>query len=466
MYKFGSLKNKYYPKFLLIFGLVLLFGFGCRGPSNEEQAAVRPVTINYWTVYNNISELERFAQAYKQIRPYVTVNIRQVRYDEFDNLFLNALADDVAPDIVSIHNRDLRQYQSRLSPMPSAVQVANVYTQGKIQPETVIELLQERLPSVSNIRSQYVKTVAEDVVVGSSAYGLPIAVDTLALYYNKDLLDRSGVALPPSTWTEFLEAANKANIFGANGEILQSGVAMGTGKNVENSFDILSMLMMQNDVQMARGNFVTFAEGLNQRGVTEQHPALQALRFYTDFARPDKEAYGWNASQDSAYNAFIRGRAVFYFGFGYDYPRIRSAAPQLNIEVLQVPQLNPSKPANVASYWVEAVPRKSIHKDEAWDFVRFLSLPDNIKAYTKNTNQPSPLRIHIAEQSADPALVPFSSQVLFAENWYRGRDVKAASNAFRSLIDNSLQPYPADETPFGRDAKLINTTAQIIQQTM
>ena len=104
-------------KILLISILVItlgLAGFGCKGLSAEEQSAVKPITLKYWTVYDDVKQLEQFAAEYKQQRSYVNIEVRQVRYDEFDSLFTNALADDVAPDIISIHNRWIPQYQSNV----------------------------------------------------------------------------------------------------------------------------------------------------------------------------------------------------------------------------------------------------------------------------------------------------------------------------------------------------------------
>ena len=114
----------------LFTALVSVLGFGCKGLSEEEQASIRPVTLNYWTVFHDVAELQKFADAYKRIRPYVTINIRQIRHSEFDDLFTNALADDIGPDIVSTHVHTLRQYEPRLSPMPAAVNVADVRITG------------------------------------------------------------------------------------------------------------------------------------------------------------------------------------------------------------------------------------------------------------------------------------------------------------------------------------------------
>lgn len=448
----------------LLLSFFLTAGLGCKGLSEEQQAAIQPVVLDYWTVNNDLDQLQQFAAAYKQQRPYVTVNIRQVRYGEFDKLFTNALADDVQPDIVSMHTRSLRKYTSRLSPMPANVKVASISQTGGLKKETVVTMQELALPTSRAISTNFVKTVPEDVVVGGNIYGLPLALDTLALYYNKDLLDKAGIALPPTTWAELLDAVKKTTKLDANGKIIQSGIALGTGTNVDHSADILALLMMQNGVKVTKGQSVTFADNLAEN--IETNPVREALRFYTDFARPTKEVYSWNESMGSALDAFTSARAVFFVGFAYDHERILAKAPQMNLEVISLPQLNTGSPVNVANYWIESVVKKSAHQNEAWDFVRFMTTPENIKAYAEKTKRPSPLRAQLQAQSEDPLIAPFALGLLTADNWYRGRDVDVAEGALKNLINQFLLPYAEDQSPEERDAQIISNAASTVQQTM
>lgn len=449
----------------LLLSLTLFLGLGCKGLSEEEKASIQPITLTYWTVFNNVAELQKFATAYKQIRPYVTINIRQVRYEEFDNLFTNALADDIGPDIVSMHVQWLRQYENRLSPMPASVNVSNVEIKGgQYSQEIIVTPTTIPMPSKRGIESSFVRTVPGDIAIRDKVYGLPIALDTLGLYYNKAILDKAGIPEPPTSWAEFLEAIKKTTKINGTGNIIQSGVAMGTGNNIDNAPDIFALLLFQNNIDVINGGTVAFANGLGKASVN--HPTLEALRFYTDFARPTKEVYSWNAEQSDAFTAFTQGRTAFYFGFAFDYPRITSRAPQLEVEVIPVPQLNEGEPVNVANYWVESVVKKTVHQDEAWDFVRFMATPDNITTYTKATGQPSPLRSQISVQQEDPFLAPFAVGVLTAKNWYTGRDIARADEAITNLMAQYLLPYAEGQNPLERDVNLIVNTATIIQQTL
>lgn len=457
-------KIKYKFSIVILFGFTLIFsGIGCKGLSQEDMIATKPVTLNYWTVYDDVEKLTEFAKEYKTIRSYVTINVRQVRYDEFDSLFTNALADGVAPDIISIHSRWLRRYQNRLDPAPDSVNVARIIIKGKIKPETIVTIDNNAMPTKNYLKKAYVSVVADDVTIDDKIYGFPLAMDTLAMYYNKELLDKAGIPLVPTTWLEFSEAVKKSTRFGKNGEIVQAGVALGTGANIKNSFDIISLLLLQNGVKIEQGKRVSFMDRLTDR--EPNHPTFQAMRFYTNFARPTKDVYSWNESMGDSLDEFARGRSVFFFGFAYDRPRIKALGPQIKFDIEPVPQLNSAVPANVASYWVESVVFKSANKNEAWDFIRFMSEPANIKKYVSATKQPSPLRAQIAQEQEDPELGPFAKQALTAQNWYKGKNVEAADKAFNDLFAAYLQPYKDDEESLGRNINVLSIAQSVIQQT-
>lgn len=455
-------------KKLTIFLLIPLFfatsGFGCKGLSQEQVAAVKPIKLEYWTVYNDVEQLKKMAEEYKAIRPYVSINIRQVQYEEFDRLFTNALADDVAPDIVSMHIHWLRKNLNRLSPAPATVNMARVFKKGNYSDETEVVIDTIPLPTAKTVKDNYVKTVYEDVVVEGSVYGFPLAMDALAVFYNRNLLDLAGVPEAPKNWDEFVEAIKKTTKFNASGDIVQSGTALGTGTNIDASFDIISMFMVQSGVTMGQGGMVSFADGLEQ-APNRNHPTFKALDFYTDFARPTKEVYSWNEKKDNALDEFVRGKLAFYFGYSYNYPTIKSRAPQMDMQVLPMFQLNPDNPHNIANYWVESVVGKSKHQNEAWDFVRFISSPENVKKYTDTVFRPSPIRSQIAEQQKDENMEPFATQALFAENWYRGRNVDNVKDAFEELVSGLLEPY-GEIDALKRDKQLIINTAARVQQTM
>ncbi len=449
--------------------IILVSGFGCKGLSAEQQAAIKPVTLTYWTVYDNIPQLQAFAEEYMKLHSYITINIRQLRYEEYQEKFLTALADDVGPDIISLNVRDLQKHLTRLSPVPATVSSATVVQTQGFNPQTIVTKTQNSMPTVNAVKNNYLATVGNDVIFNNKVYGLPLVVDTMAMYYNKDLLDASGIATPPANWEEFLLAVKQATKIDPNDptKIIQSAAALGTANNIDNAADLYALLLLQKGLKVIDRGSVAFIQDSNTRGKVS--PAFESLRFYTDFARQDKEAYTWNETQDKAFDQFVRGQSVFYFGFGFDFDRIKARAPQMNLAISPMLQLNAEAAINVANYWVETVPKKSKHQNEAWDFIRFISTPDNIKTYSAKAHVPSALRVHNKDQkNEENPLSPFAQQILQADNWYRGKDYAAGAGAFRQLITGYLAPVTEeDQNGSGdRDQRLMMTAVQTLQQTL
>ncbi len=456
-------------KKILSLSLISIFflttGFGCKGLSQAQVSSIKPVKLTYWTVYNDVDMLRSLATEYSARYPHVAIDIRQVNYDEFDNLFTNALADDVGPDIVSEHVRWLRKNEIRLLPAPVATKMGRLVIVNNFSKDQQLITDTNSFPNATYIKNSYVKTVYDDVIIGDKIYGLPLAMDTLSIFYNQDLLDRAGIAEAPKDWNSFVEDVKKMTKFSSAGDIVQSGTALGTANNINAATDILAMFMTQSGIKITMGNTVTFASSLGN-AQNRNVPILNALDFYTDFAQPTKEAYSWNEKKPEALDEFIRGKVGFYFGYSYDYNTIKNRAPQMNLRIMPVLQLNPENPSNVANYWVESVVGKSKHPNEAWDFVRFITSPENVAKYTAKVFSPSPLRSQVATQQTDEYLGAFATQALFAENWYRGKDIDTVDSAFGSMVGELLKPAGTENDLLKKDKQIIINTAARIQQTM
>ena len=107
--------------FVALASFLVLAGLGCKGLSKEQVAATKPISLEYWTVFDDVDALQAQINKFKADRPYLTVNLKQLRADELYPRLLEALAEDKGPDIISVRNRWMRFYQPKLAAMPSAV---------------------------------------------------------------------------------------------------------------------------------------------------------------------------------------------------------------------------------------------------------------------------------------------------------------------------------------------------------
>ncbi len=451
--------------FIFAFILALpLAGFGCQGLSKQQQAATKPVTLEIWTVFDDVDALQAQIDKYKVSRPYLTINLKQLSATELYPRLLEALAEDHGPDIISIRNRWVRFYQPKLAPMPPSVPDTTVLvTKTTLGSKTTVSTVTVTLPTATQIDREYVQAVKNDVIIDSKIYGLPLSLDNMALYYNKDLLDQAGVAEPPKNWDDFQAAVKKLTKFDKKtGKILQSGAAMGTGNNIPGFEDLLYILFQQSKIAFVnKTGFATF----NATVPNQASPAMSVMNFYTDFANSARDTYTWNEEMDNALDKFVNGSLAFFFGYSYHYPVIKARAPQLNVAILPMLQLNPEQPINVANYWVQSVLDKSKNKNEAFALLNFLAHSPATKDYLDQSGRPSAMRTYIAGQLDNTELYPFVSQVLVSDSWYKGRDYDTAVKALGDMTHEWLLPAPQLGQELQWEQEVLNRAAAKFNQT-
>jgi ABC-type glycerol-3-phosphate transport system substrate-binding protein len=454
--------------------LLVLTGFGCKGLSSQQQAASSKFTLEVWTVFDDVETINKLAAAYTGTRKFITVNVRQLRADEIYTRFVEALADDKGPDIISVNARSLGKYIDRLQAMPASVKDTTlIETKGQFSTTVNVYTNPKTMINIDRLKSEYVQTVYKDAtrketiktVTTEKIYGLPLSLDVMGIYYNKDLLDRAGIPEAPKTWEEFqADVKILAKFDKTTGKILQAGTAFGTGPNIPASSDILYILFTQSKIPFVKDNYAVFDKKPTYF-TGEELPAHQVLNFYTDFANPARDTYTWNDSMPNALDSFVNGQTAFFFGYSYQYSIIKSRAPQLNFSAIPMLQLSENATVNTANYWLLTVPNKTKHSNEAWAFVDFLAHSPVTKQYLEATKRPTAMRLYIAEQKNNPELFPFVSQVLTAENWYQGRDYEAADKAIQTMFAEWLLPVPENKDVGKIREEILTRAAAKINQT-
>ena len=433
--------------FLLIPIVVVLLGQGCTNAPSP--VAAKPVALTWWTVYDDVNAIQPVINDYRALHPNVSIDMRVLRLDEYESTLVNALAEDRGPDIISLHNTWIPKYQNKLTPIPDSITVPFTSVTGTIKKETVTQLRTKPGLSVKDLKTEFVDQVGSDVIMNAPSdaqpsvakdriFALPLADDALALYYNKDLLNAAGIPEPPVYWDDLQKMIPKLVKQDSKGDIIQSGAALGTAKNVERYSDILSALMMQNGTKMTDGDQVTFDKMPAELAGRDTPPADSAVTFYTDFANPAKEVYTWNDKQPDSLQAFASGQTAFFFGYSYQLPQIVAQAPKLNLGIAALPQIRDNPTVNFSNYWVEGVSKKSVNQNWAWDFIEFASSADQASKYLAAAERPTALRSLIDQQTQDINLSVFASEMLTAKSWYRGKSDADCEQAISDLIYSAL----------------------------
>lgn len=449
--------------FLLVI-FIFVSGSACKLTGKSIQEATKPVTLNYWRVFDGQDDFKEIIEAYESAHPHITINYRLLRYDEYENEILNALAEDRGPDIFSIHNTWMKKYQNKLAPLPPTTTMVYPKIVGSIKKEVVNELITTNSLTLKSLQDDFANVVYNDVVLDGRIYGLPLSIDTLAMYYNRDLLNNAGIIELPKYWdNDFLIAVNKLTRLDSRQGIVQSGVALGGAYNINRSTDILALLMMQGGATMQSDNgAIVFHQIVPNSQNKNANPGLNALHFYSEFANPMKESYSWHEDLDNSLDLFISGNLAIMFSYSYDLETIRTRAPKLNFSVAKLPQINsdPSANINFANYWVEVVSNKSKNQNEAWHFIQFITKAEQAKKYLEKTNKPAALKALINNQGSSDEINIFSSQILTAKSWYKGINPQAAETAIKEMILGVIN------NPTGKIQDILATGALRVQQTV
>lgn len=393
---------------VIVVVLALVFGGGTERPER--------VVLEFWGVFDDSGAFEDSISQYERMRPNVDVVYRAFSFEDYERSLISALAAGSGPDIFMIHNTWLPKHQDKIAPLPQERQ------SGDDQP----------LLTFRQFQDSFVDVAVKDLTQGGRIYGLPLYVDTLALYYNKNVFASEGIAVPPRTWNEFNDVVRQVTDFDNQGNIARSGAAIGTSRNVNRSTDILSLLMLQSGTRMVNEERTqaTFADLIQGQNVGET-----ALQYYTDFANPTKQVYTWNDDLFFSIDAFFTGQTVMMFNYSHHVQTLKDKSQRFDFGVASMPQIEGTEDLNYANYWAPTVSEASEAPVESWRFLVHLSSRDGAIPYLLATQRPVARRDLVAEQSVDPDLGVFADQVLSATSWYQ-IDSAAIETIFADMIDD------------------------------
>lgn len=340
--------------------------------------------------------------------PKITFSFRTFTdLSRYESALLDALASGAGPDIFMIENGSLFKYLNKIAPAPITI------------------------ASASFVKSQFPNTVSTDFILNNLVYGLPLSIDTLSLLYNERLLHEAGVVFPPSTWGEFVTAVKKITQTDTVQRVTRSAAAIGTGSNISEASDLLSLILLQNGVLFT---------GEDSAQTLLSDTAIDSLTFYTQFSNPQSDFYTWNYSFVSDVDAFAKERVAMIFGYNRTLDELKSVSPFTSVKASPVPQQDgENHPVSYPEYWGFVVSRQSLYQAVAWDFLTYLTLSNsNALSYVVATGKPPALLSAINEYIDDEILGIFARQTLIAQSWTRV-DALAVSRLVIDAIDNVVQ---------------------------
>lgn len=369
--------------------------------TSESDPVKVEVSLNWWTVNDNQTTLGPVIQAFNSKYPNAKVVVKTFSdFMSYDRALLDALAAGQGPDIFAVRNTDLPRMLNKIIPAPETF-------------------------NLTKIRETYPQIVEQDFVQQSRLYATPYSIDTLALFYNRDLLDQATVSVPKD-WEGFLNANKKITRTEGN-KLTLSGVAFGGSKDsIDEASDILSALMLQTGTEMTSTDFKSAKFNSTQ--------GANALIFYTQFSIPKTENYSWNDSLGQAVDLFAQEKAGMFVGYAKNLEQIKNRNQFLNFSVADLPQVkNAVKTATYGSYFGNAVSRQSLQPNLAWELLLGGASASVNQTYAKNNRRPPAVRSAVGAFAEDLELGVFARQILIARSWPQ-KDSDAVQNIFSDAI--------------------------------
>jgi multiple sugar transport system permease protein len=272
-------------------------------------------------------------------------------------------------------------------------------------------------------------------------YGIPNGMDNRALFYNKDLLKRSGYvdasgeAQPPRTWEELEAMAVKMTEKDEKGHPRTLGFV----PNFGNSWLYLYGWMNGGEFMSRDGRTCT----LNDPKIVG---ALTWMTKIYDTLGGAKDVNAFQSTfQGGDLDPFITGKIAMKIDGVWVLDGLSQYARHLNwgVTELPLPEAEKAKGRTTLSWmggWCYAIPSSAKQKDGAWEFIRFMSTKRSIEIMcdSQRLTALSQGRTYMPGQHPNIKINEWVAQHYLYNNPAADPRLKAAMRVFNGLVPLSL----------------------------
>ena len=359
--------------FLVISGIFLIPGL----------TTVGAVEIEYWqyTYKSRVEAIDKLIESFQAANPGITVKHTHFPYADYRKKVAIAVSAGDGPDVVQLYYGWLNDYRDSglIQPLPK-----NAFQHAVIENEFF--------------------GIVKSMKVEGEYWGLPTAVRSLALFYNKDLFSEAGISGPPETLDEFVATAKRLTKKDSAGNYLQIGFAVDTdGQDHHWWREVLTRLY---------GGKPYSSDG--KKIAYNSNEGTQALKFVTDLEKTHK--VGSNGFMNRGQDAFKAGKAGMVIDGSF---RISTFNKQkdLNFGITELPGHNGNR-YNFSSYWVNGISSKARGEkfDAAVKFLQHLTSENAMQIWLDTVGElPAKPRIALVDKNKKhPQYGPFIRGLAYA----------------------------------------------------
>jgi len=336
------------------------------------------VEIQYWQyVFDaRIKAMDQLIANFQQANPDITVTQTTFPYADYQTKVAAAITAGQGPDVVQFYYGWLDNFKTGQLIQPLS---RDAFPHEQIE--------KEFFPIISAMKAD------------GEYWGLPTAVRSLALFYNKKIFQDAGLdpSKPPATLDELLDAAKKTAQHDSGGNITSEGLAVDMGAQDHQWW---------REVLVRQFGGAPYSDD-NSKVSYDDDDGLAALKWYTDLTTVHK--VGQSGFMDEAQAAFKAGRAAMVIDGSF---RLGSFGEIKDFEwaVAELPEKDGVK-SNYVSYWVNGLAANTSGEKlaAAEKFLAFVTSPEAMQIWLETVGElPAKPELALTEENiGDPIYGPF-----------------------------------------------------------
>lgn len=325
---------------------MLILLSGCRGES------IPAVVIEFWAIGREGEVVGALIPEFERRHLGIQVRVQQIPWSAAHEKLLTAYAGDAMPDLFQLGNTWIPEFVALRA----------------------IENLDPRITESSTVVAEdYFPGILETNVIDGHLYGVPWYVDTRLLFYRKDILEQTGVSIPPRTWEAWVEAMNRIK--------QRLGMDHYAILLPLNEWQPPVILALQRGAELLR-------EG-DRYGNFQSRAFREAFAFYLEIFRKGLAPTVGETQIANLYQDFAQAHFAMIITGPWnigEFERRLPAALQGQWATAPLPGPDEVYPdVSLAGGASLAISRASRHKDEAWKLIEYLAKPGSQRDFYRLT---------------------------------------------------------------------------------
>lgn len=307
--------------------------------AEKEKGEKEKVTINFWHHYNAQSPENK--------------TLNEIIIPEFQKKFPQITVKAVSHEWDELHKKILVSASSNQLPDAARSDIAWV---PEFQKMNVLVALDKEMKDFQDVAKNILEGPMNTAKVKGNYYGLGLNTNTKILFYNKEMLDKSGVAVP-KTMDEFFDAARKLSRK-ENGQKL-----WGYAEPALAGWNICPFIW-------SNGGDITDAEYKVATGYVNGPATVEIIQKLAGLYK-DGAMIGFNKGDIPLTDGYGKGRYAMIIEGPWKFAELAGSFPNFKPETAQMPAGKGGSAQVLGGE--DIIMFSNAKKDAAWEFMKFMT---------------------------------------------------------------------------------------------